>query len=179
MRDVFLPPNGQHRSYRSASGRLDQTNNVMSGTVSPPAIARLPVKANSAISKSIPPARAISLIPMIVGRIDVEQESSRRQQDRQQCDPNHQAVWLPNPDRQSMPIPSTPHNERGPATQWETGPQINRETRLDQLPGVMMWAAPVPAPIMNAPPSRPWSGRPVDALVAPGTAMVMCLPALA
>jgi hypothetical protein len=43
---------------------------------------------------------------------------------------------------------------------------------LDQRPGIMMWAVDVPAFMIQAPFSRRCSGKPSDAWVAPGTAIV-------
>src|SRR5471032_1428091 len=42
------------------------------------------------------------------------------------------------------------------------------------LPGVMRWAVDVPAFMIQTPPCLLSDGRPVDAVVAPGTAIVMC-----
>ena len=42
-----------------------------------------------------------------------------------------------------------------------------------------MWAVVVPASMIQAPPDLGLSGKPVDSVVAPGTAMVMCVRALA
>ena len=40
--------------------------------------------------------------------------------------------------------------------------------------GVMRWASLVPAAMMNAPPALRLSGKPEDAVVAPGIAIVWC-----
>src|SRR5579872_6880872 len=42
-------------------------------------------------------------------------------------------------------------------------------------PGVMRCAVVVPAFMIHTPPSLPLSGKPKDCVVAPGTAMVMCM----
>ena len=48
-----------------------------------------------------------------------------------------------------------------------------------QWPGVMIWAVVVPASMIHAPFCLGVSGRPVDSVVPPGTAIVVCIRALA